>query len=373
MCTVPSATEAYPSRADIRCAALAGELQRYAYWASPRSRWVMSATNLLGWRLSRVVRSRLGRPDGALSWPMGLGLLPLNSRTSPLKSIAQSVVNQALCGFERQPTIHVDWGGVLYGALGLYESLGDIEGIERVQRLAVLLLEREGADEGEITYAAHREEVLIDTLGMICPMLARLSRLTGDARYRGLALRQLGSFLKKGVDSESGWPWHGYHRLSGKWLGVPGWGRGVGWLMLGLVDTALEIPPGEDGNTWSSLAWSWMDRLARVQATDGHWPWLLTDRTACSDSSVTAMLGYAACRLSLAHSGRDDICTAIFEQAFNALDGLTDSGGRIHGASGEAVGWGLYSQQFGNHLWVQGPAVALQCIREENTSARGLL
>lgn len=352
-------------RSEMRLSALISDLQQYAYWIGPRSRWLMSATELMGWRLSRVVRRRLGRPDGALSWPVGLGLLCLNSQASPLRSVELSILNQALEGFERQTAIHVDWGGVLYAALGVYESRGDVEAIDRVERIVRPLVNRLGAAEGEISYAANRDEILIDTIGMICPMLARLGRITGRDRYREIALMQLERFLDRSIDAETGWPWHGYRRVSGERLGLPGWGRGLGWLVLGMVDTTLEVSNTSESEKWFDITRSWILRLYECQTADGNWPWLLTDINSRCDTSVTAMLGYSACRFHSHELGRSDAAKLMFERAFLAIESMTDARGRVQGSSGEALGWGEYSRKFCNNLWVQGPAVALQLLRSE--------
>lgn len=352
-------------RSEMRSSVLISDLQQYAYWIGPKSRWLMSATELLGWRLSRVVRRRLGRPEGALSWPVGLGLLCLNSRVSPLRSVELSILDQALEGFERQSAIHVDWGGVLYAALGVYENRGDAEAIERVERLVRPLMSRAGAAEGEISYAASRDEILIDTIGMICPMLARLGRITGRDCYREIALMQLERFLDRSIDKETGWPWHGYRRVSGEKLGLPGWGRGLGWFVLGMVDTTLELPNTSESGKWFDITKRWIQRLYECQAPDGNWPWLLTDVNARCDTSVTAMLGYSACRFHSHDFGRSDTTRLMFERAFLAIEAMTDAEGRVQGGSGEALGWGEYSRHFRNNLWVQGPAVALQVLRSE--------
>ncbi len=362
----PSETTKIP--AEMRSSVLVGDLQRYAYWIGPRSNWVMGATGFLGWRLSRAVQKKLGRPVGALSWPVGLGLLCLNSRASPFKSVEMSILNQALDGFERQSAIHVDWCGVLYGALGVYEGLSHAQGVERVDRLVLPLMNRPGAADGEISYAANRDEILIDTIGMICPMLARLGRLTGNDRYREMALLQLERFLDLGIDEETGWPWHGYRRGSGERLGLPGWGRGLGWLVLGMVDTILELSEKNDCSKWFEITNRWIERMYEFQMADGNWPWLLTERNARYDTSVTAMLGYAACRFYGHNFGRNDTARLMYERAFAAIDEMTDPLGRVQSASGEALGWGDYSQQFGNNLWVQGPAVALQVLKDELNS-----
>lgn len=352
-------------RSDMRCSVLVGDLQRYAYWMGPRSKWVMDATGLLGWRLSRIVRGKMGRPTGALSWPLGLGLLGLNSRVVEISLNEISVINQVLDGFERRAEVHVDWCGVLYAALQLYETFDDAGGIARVERLASTLVNRPGASDGEISYAANRDDVLVDTIGMICPMLARLSRLTGTDRYRNIGLLHLERFLEKSIDEATGWPWHGYRRESGEKLGLPGWGRGLGWLLLGLVDTTLELSRKDDFAKWFGVSRVWIERMHECQLFDGNWSWLLTDGGSNFDTSVTAMLGYSACRFYSHDPSQSGIARSMFERAFLALDEMTDDAGRVQGSSGEAGGWGDYSRQFGNNLWVQGPAVALQRLRED--------
>jgi unsaturated rhamnogalacturonyl hydrolase len=89
--------------------------------------------------------------------------------------------------------------------------------------------------------------MLVDTLGMLCPFLAAYGRDFKDARATELAKAQLQEFIDRNLDPSSYLPFHGYFAGGPYRLGAHAWGRGVGWYMLGLADTLIELDPAEKG------------------------------------------------------------------------------------------------------------------------------
>jgi len=77
--------------------------------------------------------------------------------------------------------------------------------------------------------------ILIDSLGMICPLLCRYGDSRQNVEAVDIASQQLNNFFEFGFDSKTNLPYHGYNTDKKIKLGIIGWGRGVGWLMIGLV------------------------------------------------------------------------------------------------------------------------------------------
>jgi len=94
---------------------------------------------------------------------------------------------------------------------------------------------------GTLPYRPEEPEVLlVDTLGMICPLLARYGLEHDNLEAIALAKRQLLEFLDYAIDTRSGLPFHAYRVDLGsnhEAFGLAGWGRGTGWLALGLAGT----------------------------------------------------------------------------------------------------------------------------------------
>ncbi|MDZ4397927.1 glycoside hydrolase family 88 protein [Hydrogenophaga sp.] len=355
----------------LRKEALQEELHRYAWWISRKGQLFSKIAAPLGWKRSRIVRQWAGRPEGALAWPLGLGLLPLNTLSCDhdfWKHEAHHLLSNVLIQLESEPQLHVDRGGILYAALRLHE-LGILSPnyLDRISSMVNKLTDRSGVKDGKIAYTEGRDEVLVDTLGMICPALARLSRLTNESSYEDIAFRQIQAFHQNATDSETGWVWHAFNRKTGEPLGLPGWGRGVAWHFLALVDTTLEIKAENRHSLLLQQATELKQKLSRIQRTDGHWPCVLTDKNSHPDTSVTAMVAYGLARLSTIETSTSEKDTnKCLRAALAALDNTTDTNGRILMGSGEAYGIGDYSTNFGAHLWNQGPAVAAEICANAN-------
>lgn len=353
------------SNQQLREIALQRQLRKYAWWLSNNGRIFTKTANSLGWRGSRVALRWAGRPAGALAWPMGLGLLTLNaansSRTFWLNE-TQRFLPSILDLLEEETQLHIDRGGILYAALGIHDRERSATNyLERVTSLVDPLLHRTGAQDGKVSYTEGRDEILVDTLGMICPVLARLTRISRKDCYEDLAFAQLEAFRNSAIDKKTGWIRHAFHRKTGELLGPAGWGRGVAWYFLALVDTALEMAPGHRREILIQLATELKNKLAITQRSDGHWPVMLTDINSHLDSSVTGMVAYSLARLADSDLSRPrDMPCSILRKALAALDSSTDKYGRINFASGEAHGIGDYNSKFGPYIWSQGPGTAAE-------------
>jgi colanic acid/amylovoran biosynthesis protein len=218
------------------------------------------------------------------------------------------------------------------------------------------------ASDGTLPYDPDSQFVLVDTLGMICPFLARYARITGDQAARDLSVHQLSCFIKENLDPASGLPYHGYQSGGAQRLGLQGWGRGTGWFLLGLIDTIAELP-GEHPDA-ARLSQSFQDTvqfIQRYQRLDGHWSWVILQPVDSIDSSTTALLGYAISRgIQVGLLNLDAFGTA--RQALHALIHQTMLHGEIDHGLGECRGLGKYPQVYGPQPWLQGAVTAFASI-----------
>lgn len=304
---------------------------------------------------------------------MGLALLALNAEPDAAREelpwamrCLEGLMDQEGCPV--LPGVAIDRGGLAYAALRIFELTGQQRYLRFAREAGNQYLTLSGAAEGCIPYTAGRNDVLVDTVAFICPFLARLTRITGDSRYRELALTQLESMWQFG-GCDDGWVAHAFDMHSKQTHGLSGWGRGVGWLMVGIADTVIELENGGAREHWLERATVLLGRLETCQRNDGHWSWRVDQPEATADSSVTALVGYALARLMQARLVADAACGAMLERCCEALDGVTDTTGRVGQCSGEAGGIGAYSSLYGNYLWAQAPAVALDRIAPSLASA----
>ncbi|MDP2809179.1 MAG: glycoside hydrolase family 88 protein [Rhodocyclaceae bacterium] len=339
---------------------------RYSWWLGNRSVHVRHLQDFLGWRLSRISYRLLRRPQGALSWPLGLALLSLNADPEIARSDL-SWVRQCFSGLiDRNgksllPRPAVDQGGMAYAALRLYGLLEEEKYLGFALDLGRSFSNQPGAAAGLIPYTVGRREVLVDTVGMLCPFLARLTRVTHDTTYRDIALAQLDAMWRHG-GAGVGWISHAFDSANFTPLGIRGWGRGVGWLLLGITDTICELADGPERDQWLGRGLKLLSDLHDCQRSDGHWPWRLDDANAHADSSVTAFVAYCLARWTQSIAQDLPQLNAMEERCNAALEDVTDRHGRIGSGSGEAGGIGSYSPGFGHFLWAQGPTVAANRI-----------
>ncbi|MDO8314864.1 MAG: glycoside hydrolase family 88 protein [Rugosibacter sp.] len=355
-----------------RHARLVSAAQSYAWWLGTRSLWVRSLIKFSGWRLSRLGYRFLGRPSGALTWPLGLAFLCLNAARDQAKKECAWIEKcfQGLIDSQGQSTlagVAIDRGGLGYAALRLFELTQNPRYLTYAKAQGEAFACLPGAQNGRIPYTVGKQWVLVDTVAFICPFLARLSRLTAVPGYAHIALRQLEALWQHGRADDT-WVFHAFDATTLKTSGISGWGRGIGWLLIGMVDTVCELPEGEDKILWLARSQHLLEKLALCQREDGHWPWRLDLPAAPPDSSVTALIAYALARWQQANFAQAACQPQMLARARSAIDSVTDDKGLVGQCSGEAMGIGDYSTAFGSFMWAQAPAVAVDLIAGEGSS-----
>jgi unsaturated rhamnogalacturonyl hydrolase len=165
------------------------------------------------------------------------------------------------------------------------------------------------------------------------------------------------------LNERSRLPFHGYHADAAYQLGLHGWGRGVGWYLMGLVDYLIEVPEPHNRILLKALQDA-AAALMRYQRPDGHWAWVVPMPDQGADSSVTAFCGYALARARHAGLLAADPVSAL-DNARNALIRLIDRTGQVGSSSGECRGLGVYSMNFGPEPWSQAMTAAFFAVWPE--------
>lgn len=211
---------------------------------------------------------------------------------------------------------------------------------------------------GCLPYSRDGKLMLVDTLGMLCPFLAAYGRDFNDRQAIDLAKNQLRDFIDHNLDPASHLPFHGYFATGPYRLGAHGWGRGVGWYMIGFADTLIELDPVDDGYVELKQALLHaVHSLQDTQRSDGNWGWVTVLPETQSDTSVASFCGYALARAKRANLISDDFDSMIV-QALSALEAASAADGTVGNSSGECRGLTDYSRNFGAQPWVQGTAAA---------------
>lgn len=226
----------------------------------------------------------------------------------------------------------------------LYRITGDeryLRGIEAIYSFLTCLPSDIG---GAIEYQS-TGCVFADGAGQSAMFLSEYSRLTGDIRAYELGLRQIRRYLDMALDSKTMLPYHAYRCSDStsqcEKLGIVGWGRAVGWLLMG----ASQYPE------LSNLVTPLFEFAIECQRDDGLIPWCLLASEGPADTSATAMIMYAAIESGCANG-------LFLSKAEHGLMESVDERGRVQRSQAECVGIGLYPQQYGHFSFGQGVTLA---------------
>lgn len=211
---------------------------------------------------------------------------------------------------------------------------------------------------------SNKELILIDTLGMICPFLMRYSYYSKDMRYYKIAVNQLKDFINNGIDKESYFPYHSYNLVSNKNSGSSEWGRGIGWMLIGFVDS-MEYMDRSDNDyiMFKEYLNNFIPQLIKYQDEDGYFKCHVKDSAAHIDSSATAFIGYSIAR-AIELKILDEKYLNIVNKCCNAILMSMDDKGRIWDCSEDCGGIGKYSMKFSCNL-ANGISLALISVYEQ--------
>ncbi len=210
-------------------------------------------------------------------------------------------------------------------------------------------------------YAQRNGHVYVDAIGMLCPFLCRFGVEFDDIRALRLAVLQINNMLKYGMDDNLFLPYHGFEYESKVKYGIIGWGRAVGWLLLGMAGTLRFLPAEYEG--WEELSAAFNKLIlcvAAYQKENGAFAWQLEAVEGPEDSSATAMIAQAVL-IGIKHGIMDNKthtgeCEILVKKAAEYLSGC-EKDGRIYNASGECMGFSQYPQVYGSYPWAQAPGL----------------
>nr|MCR5503117.1 glycoside hydrolase family 88 protein [Lachnospiraceae bacterium] len=168
-----------------------------------------------------------------------------------------------------------------YAGMALID-LHKITGSEKYKtaadKLAAYLMSRETDDTGSIlTYPKKGEGyVYADTIGLICPFLAKYGKTYEDMNTLNLAVTQIQNYMSFGMDNKLILPYHGYEYESGLKYGITGWGLAVGRLMMGMSETLYYMTPDRLGYEDTRQAYRRIvDKVEAYQLQGGLYSWQL--------------------------------------------------------------------------------------------------
>ncbi|MGG4489217.1 glycoside hydrolase family 88 protein [Metabacillus idriensis] len=202
----------------------------------------------------------------------------------------------------------------------------------------------------------------VDTIGFICPFLIAYGNKFKKQECIDLAIKQIKSFEKYGILKQHFIPAHAYKVSNYVPVGLYGWGRGMGWYALGLIDSWKELSLENNDKHYLEESIVRLAKAAlKLQQLDGSWKWTITRDESRSDSSTTAILAWFMLNASQIKELSIE-CNASTQKAVSFLMNVTRRNGAVDFSQGDTKDIGVYSMLFNILPFTQG-----LCIRIINS------
>ncbi|WP_195986762.1 glycoside hydrolase family 88 protein [Clostridium sp. D53t1_180928_C8] len=203
----------------------------------------------------------------------------------------------------------------------------------------------------------------VDTIGFICPFLIKYGVKYNNEAIK-LAVKQITEYFECGFDSDSLIPFHAYDVKNKYKLGLCGWGRGLGWFAIGLIDSWIELPnDNKYKNVLEEIVIKYSKSILKVQLDNGGFGWTVTRKETRIDSSTTATLAWYLLNASQIEEISKE-CKASYEKSIKYLMSVTRRDGAIDFSQGDTKDIGVYSVLFDILPFAQG--FALRSISKAN-------
>ncbi len=194
----------------------------------------------------------------------------------------------------------------------------------------------------------------VDTVGFICPFLVTYGTRFNQQECVDLAVKQIKEYEKNGILGEHYIPCHAYKVESKVPLGLYGWGRGLGWYAIGLIDAWIELP---ENSQYKSILEQSVEKFAKAciktQQKNGSWNWTITRNETRPDSSTTATLGWFLVNAAKIDKISSD-CLDSVDKSIQYLMKVTRRKGEVDFSQGDTKDIGVYSMLFNILPFTQG-------------------
>ena len=196
----------------------------------------------------------------------------------------------------------------------------------------------------------------VDTIGFISPFLIKYGVKYNNNEAIKLGVNQIIEYFKYGFDTENIIPFHAYD-IKGKYkLGLCGWGRGLGWFAIGIIDAWIELPDNKHKKELEEIIIKFTKAIIKLQQSNGGWGWTVTRKETRIDSSTTATLAWYLINASQIEEVSQE-CKTSYKKAIKYLMSVTRRNGAIDFSQGDTKDIGVYSMIFDILPFTQGFAL----------------
>lgn len=220
-----------------------------------------------------------------------------------------------------------------------------------------LILSLKG-DDGTIAYKSYSANYrYVDTIGFICPFLINYGVKFNNEDAIALGIKQITEFNKYAMLKDTFLPCHTYIVTSKIPVGLFGWGRGLGWYAIGLIDSWTALPDNhQDKISLIKSIITFAKMAISFQNENGSWNWIVSANESRADSSTTATLSwFLANAASISEIQLE--CEKAKDKALNYLMQVTRRDGAVDFSQGDTKAIGVHSQEFDILPFTQGFAL----------------
>lgn len=268
----------------------------------------------------------------------------------------------------------------------LYEETGEKLYHHSAAKIANFLSQTMKDDNECIIYNPSKGNDLVyaDGAGQSAMFLSRYGRVFHKKNAIALASKQLLGFHQYGFDKKSGLPYHAFSSSNESKEGIIGWGRAVGWLMMGYSETLSNICCVDDPSSTpidASIIKSTSEKLMaefynlikitlEYQRPDGGFSWLIPAVEGQADTSATAMIAYSIAnwlRSGMFHSHAADLSKDAQKAVLAARSFLlaNTENGSVSASLSSCEDLAVHRQIYGHYPWGQGCTLAALSIIED--------
>lgn len=250
---------------------------------------------------------------------------------------------------------NVDFALLAYAIMGIGRTEIDVD--NAMKQIYVLIQSVRGKN-ATVPYRRGMSDIrFVDTIGFICPFLVRYGMRYDVPEAVALAFEQIKEYDKMLLEGEANFPPHAIDRFRHLPLGVYDWGRGLGWYILGVVESHRNLPESDFKAYLGVRIIKMAEQLLRFQKPSGGWGSSVFIADSPVEGSVTSLAGLLM--LEAYTITGDKIYLRGAQGAIRQLMAVTQRNGALDMCQGDTKGIGNYSTRFGYMPFAQGMALLL--------------
>lgn len=289
---------------------------------------------------------------------LGLSAQYQQSKDEKIKSEIQRLIDRKIKpdGNWVNPIMESD--GVILGYAFIQLTWIDHQKLKPAYDALWKLIQDLKGDDSTVAYKKQSKKYrFVDTIGFICPFLVEYGQKYNNNDALNLAIKQIEEFNTHAMLGDLFIPCHTYINKTKLPVGLFGWGRGLGWYAIGLIDAWRAL---NNTHPKKQEMTQWVEQFARMamqfQRENGSWGWIIMQDSTRSDSSTTATLAWFLTNAATISSIESE-CKLATEKALGYLMKVTRRDGAIDFSQGDTKAIGVHSQEFHILPFTQGFAL----------------